>query len=98
MRKGFGEFVPDANPDYQPAYDTTDQPWPWSMNQRKLVQPILPIVYSILYTPNAYFSTKIIIIQYKTENTVVTKKITKIQAHLELLIPVFLAELTPELT
>ena len=34
MRKGFNEFVPDANPDYQPAYDTTDQPWPWSMNQR----------------------------------------------------------------
>ena len=34
MRKGYSEDVPDANPDYQPAYDTQEQPWPWSMNQR----------------------------------------------------------------
>lgn len=34
MRKGFNEDVPDANPDYQPAYDTQEQPWPWRMNQR----------------------------------------------------------------
>ncbi|CBY08530.1 unnamed protein product [Oikopleura dioica] len=30
------EDVPEANPDYQPAYDTLEKPWPWNISQNKL--------------------------------------------------------------
>ena len=38
MTKSFTEHVPDANPDYQPAYDTQEKPWPWNISDNNLKQ------------------------------------------------------------
>ena len=36
MVKPFAEEVPDANPDYQPAYDTKEKPWPWNISDNNI--------------------------------------------------------------
>ena len=40
MGKGFSEDVPDAHPDYQPAYDTSEKPWPWNISDNNISEQL----------------------------------------------------------
>lgn len=40
MGKPFTEDVPDANPDYQPAYDTKEKPWPWNISDNNISEQL----------------------------------------------------------